>query len=222
MVLLSIVLSASCSKESVPPSSTPAGALTANSALDNIVPRPFDRQILAVGGQYTLNEFIRSDVRSRMDEEPVGDSDNSFDPATIDPVVTVEQPPQADGGETVVEEAQPQNVDEDILTYGQTPDAKFHWAKKSYGDAVKASPTSRGVLVLYADENLYDINRLMTLIEEGRSRIAEKSELPIDRMQVVFGGYRGVPQIEYWVVAEGAPMPEFKAEDRNKASEPEN
>jgi hypothetical protein len=38
----------------------------------------------------------------------------------------------------------------------------------------------------------------------------------------VFGGYRGAPQVEYWIVAHGAAMPEFKTEDRTKASEPEN
>ena len=97
---------------------------------------------------------------------------------------------------------------------------KYSWAKKAFGDAVKANPTNTGVIVLYADENYYDAERLTRYVEEGRDRIAESSAIPGDRIQVVFGGYRAVPQVEIWVVPQGGPMPEFKTDDRSKPAEP--
>ena len=77
------------------------------------------------------------------------------------------------------------------------------------------------MIVLYADENFYDINSLMRFIEEGKARIVQESQIPANRVLVMFGGYRGLPQVEYWLVPYGAPMPELKTEDRAKASEPE-
>ena len=78
------------------------------------------------------------------------------------------------------------------------------------------------MIVLYADENYYDINSLMAFVEDGRSRIAKRSGIESDRIQVVFGGYRGVPQVELWLVPDGGPMPEFRTDDRSKTSGPEN
>ena len=62
----------------------------------------------------------------------------------------------------------------------------------------------------------------MGFVEEGRNRIAENSTLQGDRIQVVFAGYRAAPQVELWVVPRGGPIPEFKAEDRAKAAQPED
>jgi hypothetical protein len=220
---LSIFGSASCSSESVRPSSSTTAALSANNAIENAALRPFGKEFLAVGGQFTLNEFIRSDVRSRMDEEPAGESDSSFDPSTVELQSTSEEPQQSENPEAKGDEPEHQNTtDEDAMTYGQAPEAKLQWAKKSFGDALKVAPTSNGVIVLYADENLYDINRLISLVEEGRARMSEKAEIPAERIQITFGGYRGVPQVELWVLPQGASLPDFKPEDRSTADEPQN
>ena len=222
LLLLSLFNSTSCSSESVKPTSS-TGALTANSAIESLAKRPFDRSILAVGGLNTLNEFIRSDVRSRMDEESTGDTAGIYEPPSVDvSSATVEEPKAEDPPTPLEQSQQAPNTDEDTFASGQIADAKFQWAKRSFGDALKTNPTAHGVIVLFADENIYDINSLMRYIEEGRGRIAEKSEIPIERLQVVFGGYRGLPQVEFWMLPEGAAMPEFKTEDRNKAGDPEN
>ena len=95
-------------------------------------------------------------------------------------------------------------------------------AKKGFGDAIKANPTNNGVIVLYADENTYDLERLVGFVEGGRNQIAELSALGSERIQVVFGGYRAVPQVELWVVPEGGSMPEFKADERSGSSAQSN
>lgn len=222
LFLLFILVSTSCSKNSESSSSPTAAALTTNTALKGAPTRPFERHMLSVAGQHTLTDYILPDVRARMDEESTGDSDAGYDPSTLDPIPAAEE----SGSETAEEapaEDLPQNVGgEDDAAYAVSSDrSKFLWARKSFGEAVKASPTDQGVIVLYADENIFDVSRLMELIQAGRNKIAEGSEIGTERIQVVFGGYRGVPQVELWVMPEGS-MPEFKVEDRTKASEPEN
>ena len=213
-LLLSALVSTSCSKSSVQPPSSSTGALTANTTLNNLATRPIERHILTLNGMNSMTEFIRADVRSRMDEEPTGDSDAGYDPSTVDTSTATEQP-QADGGEIPAEEAQ-QNTSEDAVSAGSSDDAKFVWARKSFGDAVKKDPTNNGVIVLYADETYFDLEALTAFIEDGRNRIARKSGIEGDRIQVVFGGYRGVPQVEFWVIPDGGSMPEFRPEERTK------
>lgn len=169
-----------------------------------------------------MNEFIRADVRSRIDEEPVGDSDGGYDPSTLDTGASEGDSQAEPPAEGQAEEEQPAIPSgEDFDSAASSRSMKFGWAKKSFGDAIRANPTASGVIVVYADENYYDINNLMRFIEEGRELIAEKAVIGGERVQVVFGGYRGVPQIELWVVSDGG-MPELKPDDRSKASEPEN
>lgn len=226
LILVVTTFISACGGTSISPSSS-TGALTANTTLNGAPLRPFDRQMLMVSGLQTLNEFIRSDVRGRVDEEAVGDIDQSYDPATIEPSQSGEAAEEPDTSKEAKPEDQEQQqqqngYDEDTSSIGASDSGKFLWAKKSFGDAVKSNPTASGVIVLYADENFYDIGSMMRYIEDGRSRIAERSEIPADRIQVLFGGYRGAPQVEYWLIPDGAQLPEFKTEDRTKATEPEN
>ena len=221
VLFISILAFTSCSKSSVQPSSSSAGALTANSALNNLAERPFDRQMLGVNGLQSMNEFIRPDIRSRLDEEPTGDTDGSYDPSTVETTASSSEEPKAETSESRAEE-QPQQhnpVAEDQHT-GESPAArKFLWVKKSFGDAIKAQPTNAGVIVLYADENYFDVNALMSYVEEGRNLVAKKSGIESNRIQVVFGGYRSTAQVELWVIPEGGTMPEFKTEARPKGED---
>ena len=225
VISISTLFSASCGKTAAPPASSSAGALTANSSLNSGAPvRPFGRHSLNSAGSTYLNDFIRPDVRARLDEEPGGDADGSYDPSTVDPASS-EQASAESGGETQNQEAgQPRSDEtEDSPSAGPRVDTlKYSWAKKAFGEAIKAVPTNNGVIVLYADENYYDVERLMGLVEEGRNRIAENVAIPGDRIQVVFGGYRATPQVELWVVPQDGPMPEFKAEERPGGTQPED
>ncbi len=171
--------------------------------------------MLSVSGLQTMNEYMLPAARSRLDEEPAGDTDAGYDPATLDPTPVTEE--LSSGSAEVTEEVAQDPSGEEVSTDRN----KFLWAKRSYGEAIKASPKSNGIIVLYADESVYDISRLMDLVQTGRNQIVEGSELGTERVQLVFGGYRGTPQVELWVLPQGS-MPEFRVEDRIKANEPEN
>lgn len=225
VILLSALFSASCAKTTAPPSSSSAGALTANSALNNFAARPFARHTLSGTGSSYLNEFLRPDVRARMDEEPTGDADGGYDPSTVDPGATSNEAQTDLSGEAQNEDAQQEGGgenDESYVTGSRLDTLKYSWARKGFGEAIKASPTNSGIIVLYADENTYDVERLMGFVEEGRNRIAQLSAVGGEKIQVVFGGYRAIPQVELWVVPQDGPMPEFKTDDRSKSNEPSN
>ena len=63
--------------------------------------RKFGRQNLNSGGSQLLLEFIRPEVRARLDEEPVGDADAGFDPGASGPSSGSDQ---AQGAESVDDE----------------------------------------------------------------------------------------------------------------------
>ncbi len=225
VISISALFSASCGRATTPASSSSAGALTANSALNSTAARPFGRLHLNGAGSTYLNDFIRPEVRARLDEEPVGDADAGYDPSTAEPATSSEESVADAPAETQnLEAAQPRSDDngEEVSGGPRIDTLKYSWAKRSFGDAVKAAPTNNGVIALYADENYYDVERLMTFVEEGRNRIVEGASMPGDRIQVVFGGYRSAPHVELWVVPQGGPMPDFKTEERPKGSQPEN
>lgn len=179
-------------------------ALSANSSENTPAQtRLFQRETLTAARSTALADFMLPEVRSRLDAEPV-----SQDEAPVyDSVPEYSTGESVDTSETVVGEDGATNIEElNKLNYS--------WAKKKYGEALKKDPTARGVLVLYADENYYDIGRLTNFVEDGRDRIASGSEIDAGRIQVVYGGYRGLAQIELWIVPEGQDMPELKPENR--------
>jgi hypothetical protein len=49
---------------------------------------------------------------------------------------------------------------------------------------VKASPTNTGVIVVYRDDNYFDMERLMPHIEEGRDKIAAASKIGGERFRL--------------------------------------
>lgn len=223
LIFLSTLFSASCAKTPAPSSS--AGALTANSAFNNFAARPFARHTLNAAGSNYLNEYLLPEVRARLDEEPVGDADSDYDPATLDPGSSssdqsISESP-AEGQTEDVRQSDASDNDDTFPAGSRLDTLKYSWAKKAFGEAVKASPANTGIVVLYVDENYYDVARLMSFVEGGRDRIAEMSAVGGERIQVVFGGYRAVPQVELWVVPQGGPMPEFKTDDRSKPGETE-
>ena len=220
-ILITALITTACSKTTVQNSST-TSTLTANSALDSMTAKRFGRANLTAGGPAAIHEFLRPDVRARLDEEPVGDTDGGYDPGSS--AGQDQSQPDSSSGEAAPEEPQEPAVhqEENYPASARLETLKFSWAKKSFGDAVKADPATSGVIVLYADENYYDLETLTRFIERGRDLIAEQSGLQGDRLQVVYGGYRSQPQVEFWIVSDRGMMPEFKPDDRTRPAEPEN
>ena len=201
VINFTVSLVAACTKN-VPQNSAATRAFRTSSA--PAAARMFERRGLDVVGFRHLNEFIRPDVRERLDVEPIGESDEYIPPTSIG------SEPSSDG-----ETQEPFN-EEDPLSQLESTKAKFQWAKKKYGDALAADPTATGYIVLYADENYYDIGRLNYFVDEGRGIIALESGIEPTRMQVIYGGYRGVAQVEMWIVPDGQQLPELKPESRDE------
>lgn len=206
IVFIWSLTSVGCSRAAKPP--TVEAALSANSGENTPAQtRLFQRETLTAARSTALADFMLPEVRSRLDAEPVSQDelpvyDSLPEYSNDDPV---------DTSETVVGEDGATNPDElNKLNYS--------WAKKKYGEALKNDAAARGVLVLYADENYYDIGKLTNFVEDGRDRIASGSEIDAGRIQVVYGGYRGLAQIELWIVPQGQDMPELKPENREKGA----
>ena len=161
--------------------------------------RPFARENLTASRSNALVDFIIPEVRMRLDAEP-GSQDEQADTSVP---LDMGEPTSGFDPETMPGEDAINNPDE-------LQSLKFSWARKKFGDALVKDPAAGGVLVLYADDQYYDVGRLLDFIAEGRDRIAAGSEFDPGRIQVVYGGYRGLAQVEFWVVPEGQQMPEFK------------
>jgi len=173
--------------------------------------RMLERRALGVAGFHNLNEYLRPDVRQRLDKEPVSQDE--------EPALADEPEKSEHDDEPPVEQVENADLDDDPETRARNLDKiRFAWAKKKFGDVLAADPNLTGTIVVYADENFYDINKLLMFIDDGRDRIAAGSDVDANRIQVLFGGYRGVPQVEMWVVPVGADPPEMKPEDRETAT----
>lgn len=183
------------------------GAMSGNA---NMTTRMFERRQLNVSGFNHLAEFIRPDVRERLDQEPTGDTGDVAPPA-------VSEAPSGED-QTEQEAYSEDNPSKEL----ELEKAKFTWAKKKFGDALVTDPTLSGVIILYADENFYDMGRLTHFVEEGRDIITQSSNLDPGRIQVIYGGYRGTAQVELWIVPAGESMPEVKPEERDAKGDKEN
>jgi hypothetical protein len=165
--------------------------------------RPFARENLTASRTNALADFIIPEVRMRLDAEP----GNPDEPVEMSEPLDLGEPASGYDPETLSNEDSANNPEE-------LQSMRFSWARKKFGDALVKDPAAGGVLVLYADDQYYEVGRLLEFISEGRDRIAAGSEIDAGRIQVVYGGYRGLAQVEFWVVPEGQQMPEFKPADR--------
>jgi hypothetical protein len=174
----------------------------------------FARENLTAVRTNALADFILPEVRSRLDTEPVSQDE--------DPLVA--SPPEigdssGDTGDSRVSDSETLPGEDAVINQDDIEKMKFSWAeKKKFGEALRSDTTANGVLVLYADETYYDVGRLMNFIEEGRNIMAANSELDPGRIKVVYGGYRGLAQVEFWVIPQGEQIPEFKPENKDAAN----
>lgn len=207
MLFTASIVGASCSRSNVG-----NGSRTSMGA-NPPAPRMFDRRMLEVSGFHNLTEFIRPDVRERLDKETVGDGDEQ-----------VEQPSVSDSSSNDEPTGEAVNTEDDTDLDTRNRDlekVKFSWAPKKFGDALIADPTASGAIVLYADDVYYDVYKMLHSIDLGRDRIAADGGFDASRIQVIFGGYRGKAQVEMWIIPEGQSLPEAKPEDRERPAESE-
>lgn len=93
-------------------------------------------------------------------------------------------------------------------------DLRFTWTDKRFADAIDTRAGARGVMIYYADDTFYDIARLHAFVEEGRDLITSAGNIDADRIEVIFGGFRADPQVEYWIVPPGGKSPQPTPQER--------
>lgn len=173
--------------------------------------RLYRRETLTAARSNALADYILPQVRQKLDEEP-GSQDE----------ISESYVPQDTSAGEYVDNSETLPGEDALVNPDELDKLKFSWVKKKYGETLKKDETSRGILVLYADENYYDVGRLAGFIEEGRNRLAAESEIDANRIQVVYGGYRGLAQVEFWIVPEGQDLPELKPENRDQENRDTN
>lgn len=105
---------------------------------------------------------------------------------------------------------------EDDFKYrkGILEDSKFGWAVSSFGEILKSQEGSIGTIFFYADSDLYSVKNIRKHVEEGKRKIAKESNISPSRIKVAFGGYRSLPQAEFWVIPKNSELPKPKPENR--------
>lgn len=91
---------------------------------------------------------------------------------------------------------------------------RFSWTNKKFAPAVAKTKGSYGVMIYYADDQFYDISRLEPFIAAGRDRMAYAAGIFGESIQIIFGGFRSQPQVEYWLVPANGTRPVAKPEAR--------
>lgn len=107
------------------------------------------------------------------------------------------------------------NSEKPPLTAEELDAIRFSWANKKFASAVAKTKGSYGIMIYYADDQFYDISRLEPFIAAGRDRMVYAARIFPESIQIIFGGYRSQPQVEYWLVPDGSDRPVPKPEDRD-------
>ncbi len=116
--------------------------------------------------------------------------------------------------QTIIGTDEPVDPIEEQLTTEQIQDLKFYWVNKKFPVEIAAKKGSNGVMIFYADDQYYDINKLQHFVDEGRDFLSAAGNLPAGRIQVLFGGYGANPYVEYYIVPKGSKPPEPNPEER--------
>ena len=88
----------------------------------------------------------------------------------------------------------------DTRTPEEIEEERFSFISDKFGALLAKRIDSTGVIILYADDQTYDIGRLMSFVEEGKARLAKLSGIDPARISIRFGGYRDSPEVDHWIV----------------------
>lgn len=150
-----------------------------------------------------LNELILPAIKAKQDEEMAKANAELATALASDDKDTAADEQVADDTETEPE-----------LSAEEKEEISFSWANERFGSEIFRHKKATGVLIFYADDQYYDINKLRYYVEQGRARIANTSKIDVSRIQVIFGGYRDQPQSEFWIVPANGEIPVAKPDER--------
>ncbi|HEX8250597.1 MAG TPA: hypothetical protein VF599_20655, partial [Pyrinomonadaceae bacterium] len=96
-----------------------------------------------------------------------------------------------------------------------TPEEEiFVWTSAYFAETLNQDKSARGRVIYYADETEYDLTKAREIVEKGMRDLAEKTNLNLSRVKIVFGGYRETPEVEFWIVPRGAKKPKPTPQER--------
>jgi hypothetical protein len=102
--------------------------------------------------------------------------------------------------ENLPEEITPEETAESPMEDEESYIEEFEWIKADFAEIIKNKKQSHGVLIFYADNQYYDVEKLQSEIEKAKQRVVAESGIKAALIQIIFGGYREEITIEFWVV----------------------
>jgi hypothetical protein len=124
--------------------------------------------------------------------ENPGDEEASETPADVEE--PTEEDPEPDAS------AEPEEEYVDTRTPEEIEEERFSFISDKFGKLLAKRIDSTGVIILYADDQTYDIGRLMSFVEEGKVRLCKLTGIDPVRVSIRFGGYRDSPEVDHWIV----------------------
>ncbi|HLM03229.1 MAG TPA: hypothetical protein VK400_19405 [Pyrinomonadaceae bacterium] len=128
--------------------------------------------------------------------------------------------PETDTQEVQQETVENQDASAETETETQTeaeivPEEEFfEWTSVYFAETLNQDKSARGRVIYYADEAEYDLTKASEVIERGMRDLAEKTNLDLSRVKIVFGGYRESSEVEFWIVPRGAKKPKPTPQER--------
>jgi hypothetical protein len=120
-----------------------------------------------------------------------------------------EQVPNDESGEY----AEPENTSGEVrfeipeMSAEEKEELAFDWVRIDFAEEVKDKKDNRGVIIFYADDKFYDIEKIRAHVREGINLMAKKAGLPSKRFEAVFGGFRETTEVDMWVVPKKGQKP---------------
>lgn len=90
---------------------------------------------------------------------------------------------------------------------GETNAEAFSRAGYEFAQKFKANPDDHGVVIVYADDKMFDVKKLAADMRSRAAGMAAEMGIAPNKLEVVFGGYRRGIEIEMWVVPKAAKAP---------------
>jgi len=160
-----------------------------------------------------LDEFILASVKAREEAERLAQEAEW-------------EAEQAALGENNEPEAKEENSEPEPQADGEVPSEqdsrtpeekeadRFRWADGPAWLYLYEHPRDSAVIIFYADDQYYDVHRFQSFVIEVKRRMANLAGIKSSRVRVVFGGYRGMPEFEFWIVPPKGKRPIATPEER--------
>jgi hypothetical protein len=93
----------------------------------------------------------------------------------------------------------------------------FQRSWPTFNEKLKENSEARGVVIFYADDKMFDVKKIRSDVEGRVKASADQAGIALDKLQVLFGGYRSGIEIEMWVAPKTAKLPEARPNQRTSA-----